>query len=279
MHLLLTNDDGIEAQGLQSLAEYLRSQPTVSRVTIVAPVDGRSCCGHTVNTYAPIQIQNVAPEQYAIDGWPADCVRIAIVHLGLKPDWILSGVNHGGNLGLDITMSGTCGAAREGTWLGYRAIALSQYRSPRVQVSWSTSAARAWSVASQVIAEQFGSVGQLESPFAPQKWRSFAERTATMGQLSTERSLAGESDRKTNDQTNTFKPTGFWNVNLPSIEDSAILPSPVECDPDPSPHRFTWEETSEGLLYRSSYQDRPRLPGHDIECCFQGSPTVSFCKV
>jgi len=242
-------------------------------------VDGRSCCGHTVNTYSPIQIQNVAPEQYAIDGWPADCVRIAIVHLGLKPDWILSGVNHGGNLGLDITMSGTCGAAREGTWLGYRAIALSQYRSPRVQVSWSTTAARAWSVASQVIAEQFGSVGQLESPFAPRMSVTFAERKATIGQLSTERSLAGESDRKTNDQTNTFKPTGFWNVNLPSIEDSAILPSPVECDPDPSPHQFTWEETSEGLLYRSSYQDRPRLPGHDIEYCFQGSPTVSFCKV
>lgn len=236
MHLLLTNDDGIEAEGLQSLAEFVRSQPKVSRVTIVAPIDGRSCCGHTVNTYAPIRIQNVAPEQYAIDGWPADCVRIAIVHLGLKPDWILSGVNHGGNLGLDIMMSGTCGAAREGAWLGYRSIALSQYRSPRVQVSWQISAARAWSVASQIMAE----TSHNSSPNTP--------------------------------------PVGFWNVNLPSIGDDSPLPKPIQCKPDPSPHRFTFEETSEGLLYRSSYQDRPRLPGYDIECCFQGSPTISFCQ-
>jgi 5'-nucleotidase len=237
MHLLLTNDDGIEAEGLQALAELLRSESTLSRVTIVAPIDGRSCCGHTVNTYAPIKVQNVAPEQYAIDGWPADCVRIAIVHLGLKPDWIISGINHGGNLGVDITMSGTCAAAREGAWLGYRAIAISQYRNPRVEVSWPVSAARAWSMASQVIDE----------------------------------------NRATADAP--LKPTGFWNVNLPSLEDNAVLPASVRCLPDPSPHRFTWEETSEGLLYRSSYQNRPRLPGRDIEYCFQGSPTLSFCKI
>lgn len=246
MHLLLTNDDGIEAQGLQSLAEFVRSQPTVSRVTIVAPIDGRSCCGHTVNTYAPIRIQNVAPEQYAIDGWPADCVRIAIVHLGLKPDWILSGVNHGGNLGLDIMMSGTCGAAREAAWLGYHAIALSQYRSPRVQVSWPKSAARAWSVALQIIAEQ-----------------QIAEKETSPHEL---------------DNSNSNQPIGFWNVNLPSLEDSTVLPKPIHCKPDPSAHRFVFEETGEGLLYRSSYQDRPRLPAYDIEYCFQGSPTISFCQ-
>ncbi len=252
MHLLLTNDDGIQAEGLQSLAEFVRSQPMVSRVTIVAPIDGRSCCGHTVNTYAPIQIQNVAPEQYAIDGWPADCVRVAIRHLGLKPDWIFSGVNHGGNLGLDIMISGTCGAAREGAWLGYHAIALSQYRSPRVQVSWPTSAARAWSVASQIISEQ----NQMSEKQNAEKQNAAPE--------------VGKSNRA--------QPVGFWNVNLPSLEDSAMLPKPIQCKPDPSPHRFTFEDTSEGLLYKSSYQDRPRLYGHDIECCFQGSPTISFCQ-
>jgi len=233
MHLLLTNDDGIEAEGLQSFAAFVRAQPSVSRVSIVAPLDGRSSCGHTVNTYSPIRLQTVAPEEYAVDGWPADCVRIAIVNLGLNPDWVVSGVNHGGNLGVDVMMSGTCGAAREAAWLDYPSIAISQYRSPSVQIPWSVSAARAWSVISQVI-------------------DSSAEKRAS-----------------------PLK--GFWNVNLPSIDASAGLPPLVYCQPDPSPHQFHWEETPEGLLYRSSYQARPRIPGHDIEWCFKGSPTVSFC--
>jgi len=238
MHLLLTNDDGIEAEGLQAFATFVRKQPTVTRVTIVAPIDGRSCCSHTVNTYSPMRLQNVAPEEFTLNGWPADCIRIAIVHLGLRPDWVLSGVNHGGNLGLDIMMSGTCSAAREATWLGFRAIALSQYRSPNIQIPWIKSAARAWSVSQQIMAHPLG-----DSYFKPP------------GKLS-----------------------GFWNVNLPSIDASVELPPLVSCKPDPSPHQFHWDDTPEGLLYRSSYQNRPRLPGHDIQYCFDGSPTVSFCN-
>ncbi len=110
MQILLTNDDGIDAEGLQSLARELSG---VGKVIIVAPARGCSCCGHSVTTASPLVVREVREDQFAVEGWPADCVRVAIHHLKLEPDWVLSGINHGGNLGVDILMSGTVAAARE----------------------------------------------------------------------------------------------------------------------------------------------------------------------
>lgn len=143
MQILLTNDDGIEAEGLLALAECLQ---TIGKVTVVAPETCCSCCGHSVTTHRTIAFRPVGKNQYAVSGYPADCVRVAIMHLGVQPDWVLSGVNHGGNLGVDLWMSGTVAAAREAALLGYRSIAISQYRRPDVQLDWSISAERARAV-------------------------------------------------------------------------------------------------------------------------------------
>ncbi len=143
MQLLLTNDDGIEADGLLALAELLSDH---AEVVVVAPEKGCSCCGHSVTTNSRIPIREVANNRFAVGGWPVDCVRVAIKHLKLKPDWVLSGINHGGNLGVDVTMSGTVAAAREARLLGIPSVAISQYRKSDVVVSWPVSASRAFDV-------------------------------------------------------------------------------------------------------------------------------------
>ncbi len=140
MNIVLTNDDGIEAEGLNAVAEALSR---IANVTVVAPEEGVSCCGHSVTTTRGIGLRKIDDRRYAVAGYPADCVRVALLHLGLKPDWVLSGINHGGNLGVDIWMSGTVAAAREAVMLGYQAVALSQYRRLEVPVDWAVSAARA----------------------------------------------------------------------------------------------------------------------------------------
>ncbi len=230
MRILLTNDDGIEADGIQAMERYLRSIPTVSQVVTVAPHDGRSSCGHSVNASTPISFKKVDEDRYSVDGWPADCIRLAILHLQFKPDWVLAGINHGGNMGVDVWMSGTCSAAREAAWLGYPAIAISQYRKPTVTTDWGVSAARAWGVIDHLLAR-------------------------------------------------SEKHRGFWNVNLPAIEPKATMPAPVDCCLEQGAHIFSLEPHSEGVLYRSSYQNRPRTPGSDVDVCFGGQPSVTFCCV
>lgn len=153
---LLTNDDGIDAPGLAALAQVLdivlaadpqfqsqmRSwfQPWV----MVAPQAEQSGCGHQVTVANPIAVEARSPQHYAVAGTPADCVRLALSQLcpDLSPGttWILSGINAGGNLGLDTYLSGTVGAVREAAAHGFPAIALSQYRKGRVPLDWSQTA-------------------------------------------------------------------------------------------------------------------------------------------
>lgn len=140
VHVVLTNDDGIDAEGIQGFAGALRE---FCKVTIVAPALGCSCCGHSVTTTSAILYETAAVDQYRVHAFPADCVRVAIKALGLKPDWVVSGVNHGGNLGVDITMSGTVAAAREAALLGFRSMAFSQYRRQDVPADWLVSGQRA----------------------------------------------------------------------------------------------------------------------------------------
>ncbi len=125
MHILLCNDDGYRAQGLQILATTLRAQN--HRVTIVAPHEERSGQSHAVSFFKPVMVQQMDNETYAVHGTPADCVMIGILDL-LKddlPDVVVSGTNHGLNVGLDVHYSGTVGAASEAAFLGYPAIACS----------------------------------------------------------------------------------------------------------------------------------------------------------
>jgi 5'-nucleotidase len=124
MKFLLTNDDGIDAPGLAAL---YRSIEGWGQAVVVAPDRHVSGCGHKVTTLSPLELKETAENWYALDGSPVDCARVGITHVAPSADWVLAGVNEGGNLGTDIYPSGTVAAAREACLLGYRAIAVSQY--------------------------------------------------------------------------------------------------------------------------------------------------------
>ena len=134
MHFLLTNDDGFDAPGLAALLEAASSW---GRVTVVASRLPWSGCGHQTTTNEPIYVECVRADRYVISGTPADCVRLALTQLTPDVDWVLSGVNDGGNLGVDTYMSGTVAAAREAMLLGKHAVAFSQYRKQRQEPDWS----------------------------------------------------------------------------------------------------------------------------------------------
>jgi len=130
VRVLLTNDDGIAAPGLQAARRALREIDGVS-VDVIAPNSNRSATARSITTRSPLTVEEIEFEDgdvgYAVDGTPVDCVRFAEVGLiGERPDLIVSGINHGANLGDDITYSGTVAAALEGIILGIPAVALSQ---------------------------------------------------------------------------------------------------------------------------------------------------------
>lgn len=129
MQILITNDDGIDAPGIAVLA---RAAMAFGNVTVVAPLKQCSAMSHRITLFQSMQaekrelgIPGVAA--YGLDGTPADCVKIALyVFMQSKPDVVLSGINHGYNVGFDIAYSGTVGAAMEALMNGIPAIALSQ---------------------------------------------------------------------------------------------------------------------------------------------------------
>ena len=131
LHVLLTNDDGIEAEGLQALRGALAALPDV-RLAVIAPDGNRSATARSITTRRPLWVEEVefadGTVGYATDGTPVDCVRLA--SLGVVEDFqtelVVSGINHGANLGDDITYSGTVAAALEGVVLGIPGIAVSQ---------------------------------------------------------------------------------------------------------------------------------------------------------
>ena len=135
MHFLLTNDDGITAPGLQALEQAIRLLPD-SSLTIVAPATEQSQCGHRVTTRDELAVRRHAERRYSVKGTPADCVRVALFALGLKPDFVISGVNAGGNMGQDLYISGTVAGAREAAFHGIPAAAFSHYIIKELVMDW-----------------------------------------------------------------------------------------------------------------------------------------------
>lgn len=142
MRILLTNDDGIDAPGLAALE---RAASGLGELLVVAPTAACSGCGHQVTTHRPLVAHEHGPGRFAVDGTPADCVRVALHGLGLEVDAVLSGINAGGNLGADVYISGTVAAAREAALFGLPAVALSQYRRRDRDFDWDSAAA--WAAA------------------------------------------------------------------------------------------------------------------------------------
>jgi 5'-nucleotidase len=124
--ILVTNDDGVHAEGIRALAAVLAP---FGDVTVVAPIQESSAIGHALTLRRPLRIDTVGPNVFAVDGTPTDCVNIGITQiLRGKPDLIVSGINAGWNLGDDVTYSGTVAGALEGALLSIPSIAVSAER-------------------------------------------------------------------------------------------------------------------------------------------------------
>ena len=140
--ILICNDDGISAEGIRVLEKAARGLSDA--VWVVAPAFEQSGAGHSFTTHRPLTAHRVSERHYTVDGTPTDCVLYACRALlkDHKPDLVLSGINQGANLGLDVTYSGTVGAAMEGTLQGVRSMALSLYgaKSPADTPYWETAA-------------------------------------------------------------------------------------------------------------------------------------------
>lgn len=128
MKILLTNDDGIYAEGMEQLVELVR--PLGHELAIVAPKTNRSGAGHAITLWREIEIRKIDPlhgvnECWYVDGTPVDAVKFALGNGIIKPDFIISGINNGPNMGRNIHYSGTVGAALEALFHGIPSVALS----------------------------------------------------------------------------------------------------------------------------------------------------------
>ena len=144
---LLTNDDGYGAPGLIALGTAVARLGGSSLV--VAPAHAVSGCGHAVTTHAPITSKAEPAGGFSVEGTPADCVRLALFRFATNSEWVISGINAGGNLGVDLFHSGTVAAVREAVFHGRKGIAISHYIAKNHLINWEMAAG--W--ASVVIAD------------------------------------------------------------------------------------------------------------------------------
>ena len=153
MQILLTNDDGIRHPGL---AAMYRELTALGEVHVVAPETVQSATGHGVTIATPLLTEQVTVENLftgiAVDGRPADCVKLAVAKLlPRQPDLVISGINSGANVGINVLYSGTVAAAVEGAFLGLPAIALSLYLHKDVPTDYAIAAKRAINVVKQIL--------------------------------------------------------------------------------------------------------------------------------
>jgi 5'-nucleotidase len=241
MRILITNDDGINAPGLQVLEEIATAiAGPKGEVWTVAPAFEQSGVGHCISYTHPMMIAKLAPRRYAAEGSPADCVLAAIYDVlqGAKPDLVLSGVNRGNNAAENVLYSGTIGGAMEAALQGVPAIALSQFMGPETEV--------------------------LDDPFQSAR----AHGTAVVRAL-LDRGLWTEDDYRV-----------FYNVNFPPVGAAAtrglrVAPQGFRRDTrfstephlSPSGRRFLW--------IQGGPQHRPTLPGTDGAVNLEGFIAVT----
>ncbi|POB10919.1 5'/3'-nucleotidase SurE [Sulfobacillus sp. hq2] len=164
--ILVTNDDGIGAEGIKLLTGMLSA---VARVYVVAPELERSAMGHAITMHKPLHATPVeiegATQAWRINGTPADCAKLGVeALLPTRPDLLLSGINHGSNLGRDIYYSGTVSAAMEGMFLGVPSMALSYAGDDREGLEWSARFVRWWVTQSKFIQPPNGMLYNVNFP-------------------------------------------------------------------------------------------------------------------
>ncbi|MCE9609025.1 MAG: 5'/3'-nucleotidase SurE [Chthoniobacter sp.] len=133
MKLLLTNDDGIAAPGLAALFEASRA---FGAQVVVAPAGPQSGMSHAITWDRPVHLEARGTDRFAVHGTPADCARLGLLRVVPDANWVLSGINCGGNLGADVYYSGTVAAVREAVLHGWPGIAFSQYLRADLAHDW-----------------------------------------------------------------------------------------------------------------------------------------------
>ena len=137
MKFLVSNDDGIDAPGLAALVSVARR---LGEVVVVAPAAPQSGVSHAVTWEGAVRIEQRDKDRYAIHGTPADCTRLGLLRVAPDANWVLSGINHGGNLGADVHYSGTVAAVREAVLHGWPGIAVSHYLRADRKCDWGRAA-------------------------------------------------------------------------------------------------------------------------------------------
>jgi 5'-nucleotidase len=142
--ILVSNDDGVHAPGLRALVEALSA---LGEVTVMAPLTEQSATSHALTLHHPLRIKDLGDRTFGVEGTPTDCVLLAVREfLGARPDLVVSGVNHGPNMGEDVIYSGTVAAAMEGALLGIPSMAVSlaswKFREPAAAASIAAELAR-----------------------------------------------------------------------------------------------------------------------------------------
>ena len=183
MNILLTNDDGYRAAGLQ--AAY-RALSALGRVHVVSPASEQSACSHKITMDRPITVRKLdhpgLGSIHAVEGTPADCVRLAVIELlEQRPDLVVAGINQGANAGVDTFYSGTIGGAREGAILGMPAIALSQAYRRGIEPDWALATEVVASIVPDLLTESLPGPGfwsvNLPAPI-PDDFARHIHRTA-----------------------------------------------------------------------------------------------------
>jgi 5'-nucleotidase len=140
MKIILTNDDGIDAPGLEALRKVCTPW---GDIVIVAPSECHSSMSHRVTTSESIAVTEEGEGRFRVGGTPADCTRLALTCLAPDAAWVISGINRGGNLGADTYISGTVAAAREAALMGFPAVAISHYVAKGRTLNWAAAERRA----------------------------------------------------------------------------------------------------------------------------------------
>ena len=160
MKFLVTNDDGIDAPGLAAL---VAAAGTLGDAVVVGPAGPQSGVSHAVTWREGVRIEPRGEGRFAIHGTPADCTRLGLLHLVPEAKWVLSGINHGANLGADVYYSGTVAAVREALLHGWPGIAFSHYRKNLVEFDWARAVRWITPVLNDLLAKPETGVLQCES--------------------------------------------------------------------------------------------------------------------
>src|SRR5262245_6770330 len=172
--ILVTNDDGVHAPGIRALADAIDG---LGEIFVVAPDREASASSQSLTLKHPLRAEKVESGVFAVDGTPADCVNLAIVKLlPRRPSLVVSGINRGGNMGDDVFYSGTVGAAREATFFGVHAIAMSL--AARADLDYTPASRFARRLAAMVLEHGLPSPSRAAARTRARSWRVSTRATA-----------------------------------------------------------------------------------------------------